>query len=122
MKLQELKMIEGLVDATILMSLRSVAVNGITDGAQVTNLAKSLMAIFHGYTVNTTNFNAYFNEFFPTKSVTDELKSLSTQRARQLAVFALSTLEAKNTQLASLSSFKSIGEIIAYATRAEIND
>lgn len=122
MKLQELKINEGLVDVTILMTLRSIAANGISGSVDTTTLAKSLMAIFKGYTFSTSNFNAYFNEFFPVKAVTDELKSLSKESAQQLAMFVLSSLEMKNVQLASYGSFKSIGEIIAYATRAEAND
>jgi hypothetical protein len=122
MKLNELKLNEGLVDATILMTMRSVASKGLTDDSQVATLAKSLMAVIKGFTFNSTNFNAYFNEFFPTKVVTDELKSLSQEEVKQLASYALGFLEAKNVQLASYGSFKSIGEIIAYATRAEAND
>lgn len=122
MKLQELKINEGLVDVTILMTIRGIAANGISGSVDTTTLAKSLMAIFKGYTFSTSNFNAYFNEFFPAKVVTDELKSLSKESAQQLAMFVLSSLEMKNVQLASYGSFKSIGEIIAYATRAEAND
>lgn len=122
MKLNELKINEGLVDATILMSLDTVVARGITNTVEVTVLAKSLMAIFKGYTFSTSEFNSYFNEFFPMKVVTDEIKALPKERAQQLAFFALSTLNAKNVQLASYDSFKSIGEIIAYATRTEAND
>lgn len=122
MKLQDLKINEGLVDVTILMTLRQISVNGISSSVDVTTLAKSLMAIYKGYTFSTSNFNAYFNEFFPVKIVIDEVKSLSKESAQQLALFVLSTLETKNVQLASYDSFKSIGEIIAYATKAEAND
>lgn len=122
MKLQELKLNEGLVDISILMTLRAVAARGVSNSADVTTMSKALMAIEKGYTFNAVNFNAYFNEFSPPKIVIDAVKGLSSDAAKQLALFLLQTLEAKNTQLASLGSFKSIGEIIAYATRAEAND
>jgi hypothetical protein len=122
MKLQELRINEGLVDISILMTIRSVAMKGTSSNADVLTMSKALMAIEKGYTFNAVNFNAYFNEFSPPKVVIDAVKGLSTDNAKQLALFLLQTLEAKNTQLASLGSFKSIGEIIAYATRAEAND
>jgi hypothetical protein len=122
MKLNELKINEGLVDATILMTLRGIAADGIKTAVHTTTLAKALMAVQKGYTFQASNFNAYFNEFFPPKVVIDSLKVLSKENAQQLAFFVLSVLEQKNVQLASLGSFKSIGEIIAYATRAEAND
>ena len=120
MKLKELN--EGLVDISVLMALRRVAMSGELDGASVTTVSKALMAIEKGYTFSAVNFNAYFNEFAPPKIVIDAVKGLSKENAQRLALFVLQTLEAKNTQLASLGSFKSIGEILAYATRAEASD
>lgn len=122
MKLHELKLNEGLVDAAILITIRQVLGSGITNGVQITTLAKALMAIEKGYTFSASNFNAYFNEFFPAKDLLDSLKALSKENAQQLAAFVLNILEAKNVQLASYGSFRSIGEIIAYATKAEAND
>jgi len=122
MKLQELKLNEGLVDISILMTLRSVAMQGVSSNSDVFTMSKALMAVEKGYTFKASNFNAYYNEFSPPKIVIDAVKGLSSDAVKQLALFLLQTLEAKNTQLASLGSFKSIGEIIAYATRAEAND
>lgn len=122
MKLKELRINEGLVDISVLMALRQVATSGTLNGVSVTTISKALMAIEKGYTFSAINFNAYFNEFDPPKNVIDAVKGLSKENAQQLALFILQTLEAKNTQLASLGSFKSIGEILAYATRAEAND
>jgi hypothetical protein len=122
MKLKELQINEGLVDPAILATLQAIDANGIGYTLHALILAKALMAIQQGYTFSVSNFNAYFNEFSPKLDVLDSVRALSKENAQQLAAFASNHLQAKNAQVASSGSFRSIGEIIAYATKAEAND
>lgn len=122
MKLRDLKLTEGQVDPTILGTIQSVAANGLNGKLDATIIAKALMAIQNGYTFRVSNFNEYFNEFAPAADMLDSLLALSTENAKLLGVYALNTLQARNTLVSSYGSNRSIGEIIAHATHAEARD
>lgn len=122
MKLSDLKLNEGQVDPTILGTIRSIMANGINDKFSAMVLAKALSAIQTGYTFSVPNFNGYYNECIPKADILDSLIALSTENAKLLACYALHQLQMRDTLVASFGSNRSIGEIIAYATKAEAND
>ena len=123
MKLHELKLDEGLVDADIFNTIRGILDTGITNGAQTVALAKCVMAIRDGKIGISDNFNGYYNLFFPNKEMIDSIKALSKENVQQLANFVLRILEAKDTQLASLvNPTANIHDFLFYATAAEAND
>lgn len=122
MKLKDIKLNEGHVDAAVLFTLTEVARHGITDDSQVVVLAKCLMAIQEGHVGTAVNFNAYYNEFFPGTGLLNSLSSLSKEEILQLAAFVLRVLKAKDEQLASLRALEYYQTFLTYATQAEAND
>jgi type VI protein secretion system component VasF len=123
MKLHEIKLGEGLVDTSVFNVVRQVCTDGITNGAQTVALAKCILAIQAGKVGIADNFNEYYNTFFPTKELINEVKTLSKENAQQLATFILRVLELKDTQLASLATQTAdIQSLLYYACAAEAND
>lgn len=123
MKLRELKLSEGLVDATILSIITSIVNSGITNMAQTVAIAKCLMMIKDGQLAIALNFYGYYDVFFPDKALIDSLKALSKEETQQLATFVLSILEMKDVQLASLvQQTSSVSDFLYYATAASANE
>lgn len=122
MKLSEIKLNEGQVDIGTLMVVAGIAKAGLVDGTQAVTLAKCLMAIRAGYVGVTTNFAAYYNEFFPSKELLDSLKHLSKEETQQLALVVFNVLKYKDEQLASFVQTKEIEDVLYYATAASSNE
>jgi hypothetical protein len=123
MKLSEIKLDEGLVDAAILMTIASIVENGISNGAQTVALARCFMAIQDGYIGMANNFAAYYNTFFPTKDMLDSIKALSKGEAQKFATMVYQVLHAKDEQVASyMQSMSAITDMMYYATAASANE
>lgn len=122
MKLSEIKLNEGQVDAAILITVASIITTGLTNGAQTVALAKCIMAIKAGYVGVATNFAAYYNEFFPSKDFLDSLKALSKGETQQLATSVYQILKAKDEQLASFIQTAEIADFIRFATASSSNE